>query len=85
MDAFKNEWDQDGNHISIDTQSVMKSLAEKSLNSSKIDLKSGRSLSSFLNYTIKISEIIPRQIYMGFTAATGTLTETCQLVDWVFT
>ncbi|KAL2896709.1 L-type lectin-domain containing receptor kinase IX.1 [Bienertia sinuspersici] len=108
MDAFKNEWDEDGNHIAIDTQSVMKSLAEKSLNSSNIDLKSGKqirvkieyngwtkllqiyvgyegsSLSSFLNHTIKISKIIPSQVYMGFTASTGTLTETHQIHDWTF-
>lgn len=87
----------------------MNSLTEKTLNSSHIDLKSGRQirvkieyngwtkdlqvfvgyegrpLTSFLNYTIKISKKIPSQVYVGFTASTGTLTETHQIHDWIFT
>ncbi|KAL2896405.1 L-type lectin-domain containing receptor kinase IX.1 [Bienertia sinuspersici] len=109
MDTFKNEWDPDGNHIAIDTQSSMKSLIAKPLNSSHIDLKSekqirlkiqydgwtkvlqiyvgyeGNPLTSFLNYSIKLSQTIPKHVYIGFTASTGLLTETHQLLDWVFT
>ncbi|XP_021738437.1 L-type lectin-domain containing receptor kinase IX.1-like [Chenopodium quinoa] len=45
----------------------------------------GKPLTSFLNYSIKVSKIIPKNVYIGFTAATGLLTETHQLHDWVFT
>lgn len=89
--------------------SALKSLATKSLNSSNIDLKSGKQinvkieyngrtkelqiyvgyegkpLQSFLNYPIKISRKVPRNVYIGFTAATGLLAETHQLLDWEFT
>ncbi|XP_021769327.1 L-type lectin-domain containing receptor kinase IX.1-like [Chenopodium quinoa] len=109
FDTFKNEWDPDGNHIGINTISVMDSLVAKSLNSSKIYLKSGKQirvkieydgwkkmlqifvgyegspLKSFINYKIKVSKKIPSQVYLGFTASTGTLTETHQIHDWIFT
>ncbi|KAL2896402.1 L-type lectin-domain containing receptor kinase IX.1 [Bienertia sinuspersici] len=45
----------------------------------------GKPLKSFLNHTIKVSNTIPKYVYVGFTASTGSLTETCQLLDWMFT
>ncbi|KNA16032.1 hypothetical protein SOVF_092870 [Spinacia oleracea] len=109
FDTFKNEWDPDGNHIGINTLSVMNSLIAKTLNSSNIELKSGKQirvkieyngytkdlqiyvgyegnpLKSFLKYSIKVSKKVPSKVYLGFTASTGTLTETHQIHDWVFT
>ncbi|KAK9683603.1 hypothetical protein RND81_10G152300 [Saponaria officinalis] len=109
FDTFKNEWDPDGNHIGIDTTSVMTSLVAKSLNSSNIYLKSGKEikvkitydgwtknlqiyvgyvgnpLTSFLNRTLKVSKSVPSSAFVGFTASTGTLTETHQIFNWVFT
>jgi len=109
FDTFKNEFDQDDNHIAIDTQSVSDSLYEKSLNSTGIYLKSGKEIKvkivydgrekqlqvyvgykgnplvSFFNYSIKVSKILPPLVYVGFTASTGTLYETHQVLDWVFT
>ncbi|KAH9613953.1 hypothetical protein KSS87_013720 [Heliosperma pusillum] len=109
FDTFKNEWDPDGNHIGIDTMSVMTSLVAKSLNSSNIYLKSGKEIKvkitydgwsknlqiyvgyagqpliSFLNRKIKVSKTVPSSAFIGFTASTGTLTETHQIFNWVFT
>ncbi|KAK9699958.1 hypothetical protein RND81_08G206800 [Saponaria officinalis] len=109
FDTFKNEWDPDGNHIGIDTLSVVNSIVAKSLNSSNIFLKSGKEIQvkiaydgltknlqiyvgyvgkpliSFLNQTIKVSKTVPSTAFIGFTASTGTLTETHQIFNWVFT
>ncbi|KAM7459492.1 hypothetical protein LguiA_036486 [Lonicera macranthoides] len=48
LDTYKNEDEPDANHIAIDTVSVTNPLAIKSLNSSGINLKSGKQI------TIKI-------------------------------
>ena len=42
-------------------------------------------LVSFLNHSITMSDIVPRSVYVGFTASTGTLSETHQVRNWVFT
>lgn len=81
----------------------------KSLNSTGIDLKSGREirvritydgynkvlliyvayagnpLVSFLNQSIVMKDTVPNYVYVGFTAATGTLSETHRVLDWNFT
>ncbi|XP_060673270.1 probable L-type lectin-domain containing receptor kinase S.5 [Ziziphus jujuba] len=111
QDTFMNEFDIDGNHIGIDTTSTINTVASKSLNSTRIDLKSGRDiklkidydglnqmlyvyvsyssqnppLTSFLNHKIVMSHTVPQWVYVGFTASTGTLPESHQLLDWVFT
>ncbi|KAK9207918.1 hypothetical protein WN944_000267 [Citrus x changshan-huyou] len=49
LDTYMNEYiDPDGNHIGVDTTSMATPVAAKSLNSTGIDLKSGR------NITVKI-------------------------------
>lgn len=50
FDTYKNPRDIDRNHIAIDTISVEKPLAVRSLNDVKIDLKSGRSISVKIEY-----------------------------------
>ncbi|KAL6296646.1 hypothetical protein ACE6H2_004788 [Prunus campanulata] len=110
LDTFMNqEFDPDGNHIAIDTTSIMNPVVAKSLNSTGIDLKSGRDIKfridydgwnqilqvsagysenptiSFLNYSIDMSQMVPSSVYVGFTASTGTLPESHQVLDWVFT
>ncbi|KAM0973922.1 hypothetical protein ACFX2I_017051 [Malus domestica] len=113
LDTFMNQEfdDPDGNHIAIDTTSVMNPVVAKSLNSTGIDLKSGRdirftigydawsqilqvsagytdipaTLISILNQSIDMSKVVPRSVYVGFTASSGTLQETHQVLDWVFT
>lgn len=109
LDTFMNEFDVDGNHIGIVTTSVINPVVEKSLNSTGIELKSGRDIKvkidydglngflsvslgysenpllSFLNRSISISNVVPRSVYVGFTASTGTLPETHQILNWVFT
>lgn len=45
----------------------------------------GSPLVRFLNYPIKVSKTIPPSVYVGFTASTGTLAETHQVLNWVFT
>lgn len=50
FDTYKNPRDIDRNHIAIDTISVEKPLAVRSLYDVKIDLKSGRSISVKIAY-----------------------------------
>ncbi|KAG5076959.1 hypothetical protein JHK82_055654 [Glycine max] len=50
MDTFMNEFDLDGNHIGIVTTSITNPLASESLNSSGIDLKSGRDIEVKIDY-----------------------------------
>ncbi|XAR70962.1 Non-specific serine/threonine protein kinase [Bertholletia excelsa] len=45
----------------------------------------GQPLVSFLNYTIKLKGRVPSSVYAGFTAATGTLGEFHEILDWNFT
>ncbi|CAL5431456.1 unnamed protein product [Camellia sinensis] len=45
----------------------------------------GEPLVSFLNHTIKMRGTVPNFVYVGFTAATGVLTETHQVLSWNFT
>ncbi|XP_052179419.1 probable L-type lectin-domain containing receptor kinase S.5 [Diospyros lotus] len=45
----------------------------------------GEPLASFLNHTMKLQHTVPSNVYMGFTAATGTLRETHQILSWNFT
>ncbi|KAL7166113.1 hypothetical protein ACSBR2_036900 [Camellia fascicularis] len=109
FDTYKNEFDPDDNHIAIDTVSVQSPVAVKSLNSTGINLKSGRKITvrveydgwtknlqiyvgyngdplvSFLNHTMKLQHTVPSSVYVGFTAATGTLSETHQVLAWNFT
>lgn len=40
---------------------------------------------SFLNHSITMSHTVPRWVYVGFTASTGTVPESHQLLNWVFT
>ncbi|KAL9443001.1 hypothetical protein AB3S75_016375 [Citrus x aurantiifolia] len=108
LDTYKNEFDMDGNHIGIDTTSVLSSFAA-SLNSTGIDLKSGRPikvqidydgwtkmlyvsvgyhgypLQRFIEKPIIMSETVPSSVYVGFTAATGAISESHHLLDWTFT
>ncbi|KAK7393127.1 hypothetical protein VNO78_21581 [Psophocarpus tetragonolobus] len=50
MDTFMNEFDPDGNHIGIVTTSITNPLASESLNSTGIDLKSGRDIEVKVDY-----------------------------------
>lgn len=109
LDTYMNEFiDPDGNHLGIDTTSMANPVAAKSLNSSGIDLKSGRNITvkidydgakqmlhvyiayagqplvSVLNQSIIMSETVTNSVYVGFTASTGTLPESHQLLSWVF-
>ncbi|PSS11151.1 Legume lectin domain protein [Actinidia chinensis var. chinensis] len=106
FDTYKNEYDPDGNHIAVDTTSIDKPVAVKSLNSTGIDLKSGKEITvrieydgwsknlqiyvayagdllvSFLNHTMKLKGMVPSSVYLGFTGATGPLTESHQVLAW---
>ncbi|XP_038696998.1 lectin 1-like [Tripterygium wilfordii] len=108
LDTYKNGFDIDGNHISVDTISVDKPLITASLNSSGVDLKSGKDIVVQINYNswtkwlevyasyvsdppakilalqIDIAATIPNSVYVGFTAATGSLAESHQLLGWEF-
>ncbi|KDO61711.1 hypothetical protein CISIN_1g046308mg, partial [Citrus sinensis] len=44
LDAYKNDFDLDGNHVAIDIKSVRQPVALESLNSTGVDLKSGRNI-----------------------------------------
>ena len=109
LDTYMNEFDIDGNHMGIVTTSIINPVIEKSLNTTGIELKSGRDIKvkidydglnevlsvyvaysenplvSFFNRSITISDKVPRSVYVGFTASTGTLPETHQILYWVFT
>ncbi|RDX67552.1 putative L-type lectin-domain containing receptor kinase S.7, partial [Mucuna pruriens] len=50
MDTFMNEFDPDGNHIGVVTTSITNPLASESLNSTGIDLKSGRDIEVKVDY-----------------------------------
>ncbi|KAL2326624.1 hypothetical protein Fmac_025682 [Flemingia macrophylla] len=50
MDTFMNEFDLDGNHIGVATTSITNPLATESLNSTGIDLKSGRDVVVKVDY-----------------------------------
>ncbi|CAL5435246.1 unnamed protein product [Camellia sinensis] len=45
----------------------------------------GDPLVSFLNNTMKLQHKVPSSVYVGFTAATGTPSETHQVLAWNFT
>ncbi|KAK2985436.1 hypothetical protein RJ640_021140 [Escallonia rubra] len=109
LDTYKNEQEPDGNHIAIDTTSILKPVAEKSLDSTGINLKSGREitlritydgenkklriyiayagepLQSFFNTSISMRKVVPPYVYVGFTASTGTVSETHRVLSWNFT
>ncbi|XP_061358788.1 probable L-type lectin-domain containing receptor kinase S.5 [Gastrolobium bilobum] len=50
MDTFMNEFDPDGNHIGIVTTSITNPVAFQSLNSTGVDLKSGRDIVFKIDY-----------------------------------
>lgn len=50
LDTYMNEFDPDGNFTGIDTTSTTKPVAAKSLNSTGIDLKSGREINIKIHY-----------------------------------
>ncbi|KAK3437084.1 hypothetical protein EUGRSUZ_C01754 [Eucalyptus grandis] len=45
---------------------------------------SGNSLTSVLNYSIKMSETVPRLVYVGFSGGTGPLPESHKVINWAF-
>ncbi|XP_021738427.1 L-type lectin-domain containing receptor kinase IX.1-like [Chenopodium quinoa] len=63
FDTFKNEWDLDDNHIGVDSLSVMKSLTSQTLNSSNIDLKSGKQIKVKIEYNGYEKQL---QIYVSY-------------------
>ncbi|KAK2660786.1 hypothetical protein Ddye_007319 [Dipteronia dyeriana] len=112
LDTYMNEFDPDGNHIGIDTTSLTDPVAAVSLNSTGIDLKSGKDINvkidydgwakilqisvayagsstplmiSILNQSIFMSETVPSSVYVGFTGSTGSVPESHQVLNWVFT
>ncbi|KAK4854611.1 hypothetical protein QYF36_026751 [Acer negundo] len=112
LDTYMNEFDPDGNHIGIDTTSLTDPVAAVSLNSTGIDLKSGKDINvkidydgwakilqvsvkyvgsstplmiSILNQSILMSETVPSSVYVGFTGSTGSVPESHQVLNWVFT
>ncbi|KAF9613505.1 hypothetical protein IFM89_008352 [Coptis chinensis] len=44
----------------------------------------GNPLVSVLNHSIIMSKTTPRSVYVGFTGSTGTVSESHQILDWVF-
>ncbi|KAK9210941.1 hypothetical protein WN943_000314 [Citrus x changshan-huyou] len=46
---------------------------------------SGDQLQKSMEKPIIMSETVPSSVYVGFTAATGELSESHQLLDWTFT
>ncbi|XP_038680982.1 seed lectin alpha chain-like [Tripterygium wilfordii] len=107
FDTYKNTFDLDGNHVSIDTKSVLHPIYVRSLNETGIDLKSGKDIKVsiildgransitmyvgyaselrrelFLDVPIDIPHTLPSFIYVGFTASTGYLTESHQILSW---
>ncbi|WJX17370.1 hypothetical protein P8452_07298 [Trifolium repens] len=50
LDTFMNEFDPDGNHISIVTTSITNPVAFHSLNNTEVDLKSGRDIEVKVDY-----------------------------------
>ncbi|XP_038680978.1 lectin beta-1 and beta-2 chains-like [Tripterygium wilfordii] len=107
FDTYKNTFDLDGNHVSIDTKSVINPISTRSLNETGIDLKSGkdikvsiilnggtnsltiyvgyaskRSRRVLLNVPIDIPHTLPSFMYVGFTASTGYLTGSHQILSW---
>lgn len=51
LDTYMNEYMiPDGNHIGVDTTSMATPVAAKSLNSTGIDLKSGRNITVKIDY-----------------------------------
>lgn len=45
----------------------------------------GKPLQSVLNHSIAMVDTVPGTVYVGFTGSTGTLSETHEILDWVFT
>lgn len=101
--------DPDGNHIAIDTVSIENPVVVKSLESTGIDLKSGRDITvqilydgwdkilqisvaysgqplvNFIRQRIIMKKTVPRQVYIGFTGATGIGRESHHILNWNFT
>ncbi|KAK9207913.1 hypothetical protein WN944_000262 [Citrus x changshan-huyou] len=50
LDTFKNDFDVDGNHVAIDTTSISQPVAVESLNSTSVDLKSGKNITVIIQY-----------------------------------
>ncbi|KAI4337327.1 hypothetical protein L6164_015758 [Bauhinia variegata] len=50
LDTFMNEFDIDANHVGIDTTSIINPVAAVSLNSTGVDLKSGRDIDVKIEY-----------------------------------
>ncbi|CAI8601986.1 unnamed protein product [Vicia faba] len=50
LDTFMNEFDPDGNHIGIVTTSITNPIAFSSINSTDVDLKSGRNIMVKVDY-----------------------------------
>ncbi|GJR11666.1 probable L-type lectin-domain containing receptor kinase S.5 [Tanacetum coccineum] len=111
LDTYKNEYksDPDGNHIAIDTVSIQDPVIVKSLESTGIDLKSGKDITvqirydgwkkvlqisvaytgepliEFINQRIIMKKTVPKQVYIGFTGATGLAQESHHVINWNFT
>ncbi|XP_038710017.1 truncated lectin 2-like [Tripterygium wilfordii] len=109
LDTCKDIGDIDGNHIAIDTKSVLNSVTAKSLNNIRVNLTSQRNIKVRVDYNswtnllevyaayasdplvkviklqIDLEGTVPRSIFVGFTASTGSFTERHQLLDWKFT
>ncbi|KAL3745421.1 hypothetical protein ACJRO7_014513 [Eucalyptus globulus] len=76
LDTFMNEFDPDGNH---------------SLNSTGVNLKSGRDLRvkiDYYGYKYNLSDIFwefaSNLVYVGFLGSNGPLPESHQVINWVF-
>ncbi|XP_028065381.1 lectin 1-like [Camellia sinensis] len=63
FDTYKNEFDPDDNHIAIDTVSVQSPVAVKSLNSTGINLKTGREITVRVEYNGWTKNL---QIFVGY-------------------
>ena len=64
MDTYMNEFDPDGNHVGIVTTSIINPVASESLNSTGIDLKSGRDIEVKIDYDGYVKMIL---VSVGYT------------------
>ncbi|KAM4108859.1 hypothetical protein ACB094_03G077200 [Castanea mollissima] len=77
FDTYQNPWDPSDNHVGIDVDSRQMQLCKQAL-------RTGQRRMHGLSYIVDLKTFLPEWVSVGFSGATGVVTELHTILSWSF-